>query len=89
MKNLCAANLNSIICGEMAMRPIQKIKVHGHHVVSFETLEKIEWHLKNLPDGWQTVRDMSAKKHRKLHAKRQRGQPVKFYGALLGYRKAN
>lgn len=67
------------------MKPIQLIKTHAHHTISFDALEKIEWHLENLGTGWQVIKEISAKKHRKLHAKDRRGKPVKFYGATLGY----
>jgi hypothetical protein len=75
------------------MRPLSKVKVHGHHTISFETLQKIEWHLANLPDvGWTTIKEMKSKEHRKLHAKRRSknkdwGSPVYFGQAILGYRK--
>jgi hypothetical protein len=70
------------------MRPLQSVKTHAHHTISFETIERIDWHLRHLPDlGWTVIKEMNAKKHRKLHAKRRKGKPVKFFNAVLGYQR--
>ncbi len=75
------------------MRPMSKVKVHGHHTISFESMEKIEWHLANLWDGgYKTVIDMPKHKHIKLHAKRNRkkkaktlGKPIYFGRVIIGH----
>lgn len=74
------------------MRPYQKIKTHAHHTIPVgESLEALEWHLKHLPDvGWTTIKEMPAKKHTKMHAKKRRnnknwGKPVYFGRVIVGY----
>ena len=40
---------------------------HYHHTIGFDTIEKINWHLANLQDGWKTLIVMTKKEHIRHH----------------------
>ena len=45
-------------------------KLEKHHKIGFDTIEKIDWHLKNLwLDGWQTIEETYTNLHDVKEAK--------------------
>lgn len=58
------------------MRKPKLKRLHKHHTIGFDSLEKVNWHLANLWDGgYHTIIELTPKQHRKHHsdkAKRKR-----------------
>lgn len=48
------------------------LRLHKHHTIGFDRLDKIEWHLNNLWNGgYNTIREMKPREHIKHHSKKK------------------
>jgi len=65
----------------------KKPKTEAHHTVP--VAENLDWHLRNLDLGWQTIKDIPKKKHIKQHAKEKKGVPDEKRSALYWLQQKN
>jgi hypothetical protein len=64
-------NLRKIITKRNKVYSVET--THKHHTIGFETIDKIDWHLKNLwSEGFKTLIDIDAEKHLLLHGEQHK-----------------
>jgi len=46
-------------------------RLHKHHTIGFDSVEKVDWHLANLwNEGFKVIRELTPKQHRSHHVKK-------------------